>query len=631
MLGDREKFPKQYLRAAALPLAVLLCIFAGAAAGIVSLSTVERNTSSTSFAAREKNDQVSKQVSEPAAPTRAAFGMALADAARYRAIFEAQADGQWERADALIAALEDKSLLGHVLAQRYLHPTAYRSRFAELAEWLEAYGDHPQAETIYALALKRRPEGATLVAPVPVSGRIAAGVDEYALERAKRAAPATQPARGGASFAAEERLIGERLRQFGPLAAYMQLASIGDIERFAAAEVDAVRTRLAAALFFAGHDREAFTMAAAAAARSRLIHPIADWYAGLSAWRLKKYGPAAAHFEALAQSGQVHGWTAAAGGYWAGRAFVKSRQPVRAARAFRHAAQFDRTFYGILAHAALGNALNFDWDTVELTEAHIAALEATPAGRRALALLDAGQHGPAADELRRLPLGGNLVLVEAQIALATHHGMPQLALRLAGGASFRNTLWRDAGLFPIPPWEPQTGFRIDRALVYAVMRQESRFDPQAKSRAGASGLMQLMPQTARLIAKREAMPSHSRSALFEPSLNLELGQRYLAELMNHRLIRGDMVKLLASYNAGIGNVSNWLRNVPHGNDPLLFMESIPLSETRAFIEHVMRNYWMYRSRLGQETPSLEALAAGKWPVYEPRETPRMVLADNEQN
>lgn len=563
----------------------------------------------------------------------APFGMAQSDAERYREIFAAQQKAQWEAADALIAKLTDRSLLGHVLAQRYLHPTGYRSRFEELSGWLAAYADHPQAEDIYALALRRRPAGATMAQPIqPIERRASiGGVDEFTLDiepRRKASAP-TVPT--GPSFAAAAREIEQRLGDFGAMAAYTHFTLIADLDRYDAAEVDAARTRLAAALFFAGHDAEALAVAVPAAERSRLSQPIADWYAGLSAWRLKKYGQAAKHFDALANSTQVRGWTAAAGGYWAGRAYVKSKQPVRAARAFRHAAKFDRTFYGILAQASLGNELNFDWQTVELTASHLEALRATSGGRRALALLDAGQRGLAADELRRLPIGNALALEEAQIALATSHGMPQLALRLAGGASFRNTLWRDAGLFPIPPWEPQSGFKVDRALVYAVMRQESRFDPQAKSRAGASGLMQLMPKTARLLAERQALPAHSRAALFEPSLNMELGQRYLNELLDHRMIRGDMVKMLASYNAGMGNVSNWLRTVDHQNDPLLFMESIPLSETRAFIEHVMRNYWMYRSRLGQESPALEALAKGQWPIYEPRETPRLVLAGNEQN
>ena len=86
--------------------------------------------------------------------------LSAADIARYRTIFAVQADGAWIKADELIAQLENEILLGHVLAQRYLHPTQYRSRYQELAGWLDRYSDHPDARRIYDLAVKRRPGNA---------------------------------------------------------------------------------------------------------------------------------------------------------------------------------------------------------------------------------------------------------------------------------------------------------------------------------------------------------------------------------------------------------------------------------------------------------------------------------------
>ncbi|MEL6965137.1 MAG: lytic transglycosylase domain-containing protein, partial [Pseudomonadota bacterium] len=75
----------------------------------------------------------------------------------YREIFDLQEDGSWKAADALLDRLDDKTLLGHVQFQRYMHPTAYRSTYKELAAWLKTYGDHPDAKRVYKLALKRRP------------------------------------------------------------------------------------------------------------------------------------------------------------------------------------------------------------------------------------------------------------------------------------------------------------------------------------------------------------------------------------------------------------------------------------------------------------------------------------------
>jgi soluble lytic murein transglycosylase-like protein len=189
-------------------------------------------------------------------------------------------------------------------------------------------------------------------------------------------------------------------------------------------------------------------------------------------------------------------------------------------------------------------------------------------------------------------------------------------LRAAGDAGWSD---RDLGasLYPVPPWSPRDGFRLDRALIYAFMRQESSFDPQARSPDGARGLMQLMPATASALDRKREFRGDARDELFDPALNLSLGQRYLAELLASRRVRGDLLRLAVAYNAGPGNLGNWERLMDYGGDPLLFIESLPTLETRLFAERVLANLWIYRVRLGQPTPSLDALAADRWPAYEP--------------
>jgi soluble lytic murein transglycosylase-like protein len=86
--------------------------------------------------------------------------------------------------------------------------------------------------------------------------------------------------------------------------------------------------------------------------------------------------------------------------------------------------------------------------------------------------------------------------------------------------------------------------------------------------------------------------------------------------MSERGIQRDLFRTAAAYNAGPGNLRKWERNVPHGNDPLLFIESLPSRETRAFVERILTNLWIYRDRLGQESPSLDDIVAGRWPRYE---------------
>jgi len=175
----------------------------------------------------------------------------------------------------------------------------------------------------------------------------------------------------------------------------------------------------------------------------------------------------------------------------------------------------------------------------------------------------------------------------------------------------------DGAAYPVPAWLPNGGFKIDRALIYALVRQESRFNPKAKSWAGARGLMQLMPRTASFVARDRRFHRHSnkRRTLFKPEVNLALGQKYIEILLADKKIKGNLFLMAAAWNGGPGNLNKWRRKTKYMNDPLFFIESIPSRETRIFIEKVVSNLWAYRNRLGQPTPSLDTIAAGRWPVY----------------
>ena len=195
-------------------------------------------------------------------------------------------------------------------------------------------------------------------------------------------------------------------------------------------------------------------------------------------------------------------------------------------------------------------------------------------------------------------------------------GCPSVALKLSG---FAEPDVRLAAAYPVPAWEPESGYAIDRALVLAFVRQESAFNRRAESRAGARGLMQLMPRTASYVGGERALRGRGKYRLYEPDLNLELGQRYITYLLGHRRISGDLLRLVAAYNAGPGNLNAWERAVEHGDDPLLFIESLPSRETRRFVEQILTNFWLYRNQLGQEAPSLDDLVAGRWPTYQPQD------------
>jgi soluble lytic murein transglycosylase-like protein len=98
-------------------------------------------------------------------------------------------------------------------------------------------------------------------------------------------------------------------------------------------------------------------------------------------------------------------------------------------------------------------------------------------------------------------------------------------------------------------------------------------------------------------------------------VNLSLGQRYLNFLAATDIVAGDKLRLLASYNTGPGAFSRWGTAIRDQGDPLLFLEAIPIDETRSFVPRVLAHTWLYANRLGLPTPSLDELAAGAWPRY----------------
>ena len=170
-------------------------------------------------------------------------------------------------------------------------------------------------------------------------------------------------------------------------------------------------------------------------------------------------------------------------------------------------------------------------------------------------------------------------------------------------------------LYPTPDWVPSDGFKLDKALLMAVMRQESAFNAYAVSYAGASGLMQLMPATAAYIERDNSLRRKNRRKLFDPSFNMKLGQKYLNYLMRHKMTDGNLMLVIAAYNAGPGNIAKWKLRTGHGDDWLLFMESIPNRQNRNYVERVLANLWIYRLRFGQEAPTLDQVAQGALPRY----------------
>ena len=537
-----------------------------------------------------------------------------ADIARYRQIFALQETGAWAAADREIARLDDQILLGHVFAQRYLSKTS-RSAYGELAAWLDHYADEPDAKAIHALALKRHPAGAA--APAEPAAALQRGLpDEIASGPRPLATPAGKPA---PKLSPRALHLASQIREAAasdPHRAETLLAGTEATHLLDDPTREALRVAIADAYLAAGQVQEALQMSGGP--HKTRYAPIAHWQAGLAAWRLDRMDEAKAHFEALAQSPGQTGWTKSAAAFWAARVAMREHQPQQVAYWLGIAAERARTFYGLLARRILGvdTYLNFDADPFTAFDAQI--VTGIDAGRRALALVAVGERQRAESELRALAQRASPTLLQSLAAVADRANLPGLSLQLAGALALTDGRNHDQSLFPVPRWTPHGGFTVDRALLFALMRQESLFVPHVASNAGALGLMQLMPATARSMAQRTGVDVEECSprGLADPELNLTLAQEYVQTLLAGSNIKGNLMLFAVAYNWGPTVAQRWEAKFPAlMQDPLLFLESIPAPEARTFTLRVLTNYWIYRQRLGQPSPDLDALAGGQWPTY----------------
>jgi soluble lytic murein transglycosylase-like protein len=540
-----------------------------------------------------------------------------ADSSRYRVIFGLQENGDWVAADKIIETLSNKVLMGHLLAQRYLHPTKYRSRYKELKNWLDNYGDHPEASQIYKLALKRRPRNWKLPKE-PTSVRYVKPYARksylgYLVYNPRKSLKRTERQ--------EHRQLSRQMRYYlrkGWTKSYKKLVRSDRVSKlFHIVELDRAKSQLAAGYYADGRDQWAYDWANRAIRRSGKYLPEAHWVAALSAWRLARFSVSRKHFEAVSSSVYSSPWLVSAGAFWAARASIKVREPALYSKYLEIASAYPRTFYGIVARRLLGLGLKYNWTMPPLEAEALLELANAPGGQRAIALLQIGKDRRAERELKLLFRAAKPELARAMMAVIDRAEMPSLAMRIGNLLVISGSSLYDSTTYPAPTLPTKNGDVSDRSLVLALIRQESRFNPKAKSHRGARGLLQLMPRTASYVASDRKLrgSKKDRDVLFDPKTNLSLGKKYINILMNDKAVKGDLFRMLAAWNGGPGNLNKWMRNVKYGDDPLLFIESIPSKETRIFIERVLTNYWIYQSRFGNNNRSLDLVAEGKWPGY----------------
>jgi soluble lytic murein transglycosylase-like protein len=484
--------------------------------------------------------------------------LAPSEAARVRKIFALQRQDNIPAAVAETARLTDTTLLGHILADRLLARPA-RAAAPALTEWLGRYADLPDACAIYALLLKRLPAGAH--APPPPA---AATLGTHAAALAHASDGLAGPAR----------------------AALVQ-----------------------------GRDTQAQRLGREAFERSHGRDGEAAFVAGLAAWRRGANDDAAALFDSASVSEGAGAGLRAAAAFWAARAYERLGQS-RAWRAWMtRAASEPHTLHGILARRVLGLVTSGAPIRPTLAEADVEAVAARPAGLRAFALLQVGEPARAEAELRLLwpAAQGNAPLLRALFLVAGAAGLNDLVADLSGVVD------ATPADLPVPILRPAGGYRLEPALVYAVAHVESNFDEHAISSAGAHGLMQLRPVAADAVSGIAGSAGPAGRLLQNPGQNLRVGQAFLAFLARPEFAGDDLLRVLASYNSGPYAVRGWTH--AQDGDPLMFIETIPNTQTRQFVQRTLRNLWAYAARFAQPSPSLEAMAAGQLPRFTPEILP----------
>jgi soluble lytic murein transglycosylase len=532
------------------------------------------------------------------------------DIGLYKRIFALQEKAQWTAADRLIKQIDNPLLMGQVQYQRFMHPSGYRSSYHELAEWLKDYADEPGAARVYKLALKRKPAGAR--AP---NRPVAANAIRAALRDIDDSDDSSSSHSYSGHAAHIHYLVARDLRRGSPDRAEKQLVAAEKTHSLSDEDLADEYAEVAEGYFFKVDDAKALALAdhATDLAPGQVID--ADWIGGLAAWRSGKYEEAADHFEAITTSNDASQWMMSAGAFWAARANLVIRRPERVNPLLSIAAAYPRTFYGLIATRQLVQDISFAWDKPPLGQTQLDQIVNLEGVRRTIALVAVGQTSLAEQELRLAWGRSDPALGPALLGLATKLDLPSSQIALSDDIAQLIGVAYDSALYPMPNWQPEDGYGVDRALIFALIRQESRFNANAKSSVGARGLMQLMPSTASWIAQDRTLRWRNNTKLYTPDLNLEIGQKYVHHLMELDFPGDNLLLLPVAYNAGPGNLQRWLRRYAHDDDWLLFIESIPVSETRNYVERVLSNFWIYRSRLGQPTPSLDALAQGDTPRY----------------
>ncbi|WP_187107794.1 lytic transglycosylase domain-containing protein [Sphingomonas xanthus] len=545
----------------------------------------------------DENDTPTPVTTSPTPPPQPVIVKPLVIPKNWREVFAAIRASDWPSAQAGIATLPDGLLKPVAQAELFTARNSPRVELEAVVSLLARAPDLPKASQLQRIALAR---GATSVPTIPREARM---VPLGSAPRRQRARPiegepaavqlrtALQPFVDANSPVEAEALFQQAL----PTLSYEARAEAAQ--------------RVAWIYYVTGQDEHARRVAQAGIPGAVGVWATqAHWVAGLASWRLDDCNSAAMHFRAVA-SGQAESELNAAGAYWASRAEIACRRPQAAEGLLKLAARSPESFYGLVARETLG----MDKRLPELPNTAFERIERLPNIQRALQLIEIGEYNLAEEHIRHQARIGSPADHPALISLSRRLDFAGAQYWLAHNGPSGSRV-PAAARYPLPRWTPQRGWRIDPALAYAHARQESDFRIGAISSAGAVGLMQVRPGTAGDFARARG---ETVGDLRYPPTNLEYGQSFIEMMRRNPITQGQLLKVMAAYNAGPVPVSRW-NYINDKGDPLLWIESLPYWETRYYIPAVLRNFWVNQGLQNDGTPTLTAIAEHRWPDFPTR-------------
>ncbi|HVF95592.1 MAG TPA: lytic transglycosylase domain-containing protein [Sphingomonas sp.] len=519
----------------------------------------------------------------------------------YRAVFAAIRAQRWTDAQIGLATMKPGPL--HAIARAELY-TAKGSPKVELEPLVQLLNEAPELPAAEALARLATARGATMLPPLPVAQRL---IWQDGAPRRVRA-----KSNNSDLIAAD---LAVRMQPLVKLDQAVEAQALLDATVGLGPEAIAEwQAKIAWMYFLTGDDTRARQLGAQAGDGAGEWAVQGRWTAALAAWRQNDCTASATGFEGVAaRAGDVD--LRAAALYWAARADMACGRPDRIQPRLQAAAQFHESFYGQLARQAMavkdkplrsGVVVAGDW----------AAIDKRPNVRVAAALVEVGETDLADSVIRQQARIGDPREFGHLTRVAEALSLPATTVWLAHNCP-QGIVTAAEARYPTPNWTPDSGWRVDKSLVYAHTLQESGFRNKVVSPAGAYGLMQIMPAAATDFARERGIGAMDRTSLTKPSTNMDIGQRHLERLRDMAGVTGGLLpKVIAAYNAGPKPVGEWNALVRDGGDPLLYIESIPYWETRGYVTTVLRNYWMYEAQNGKPaSTSRSALAQGMWPRF----------------